>query len=79
MVAKTGLWLIAFALFAYVSWVYWPRRVFATATELAAVRRQGRILTLATIGIAVLGIVLGQLSQGLRMTAPDISAGRAIK
>src|SRR4051812_24972038 len=27
MAGKTALWIIAFAVFAYVSWTYWPRRV----------------------------------------------------
>lgn len=63
MVAKTGLWIVAFAVFAYVSWVYWPRRVFATADEWSSIRRQGRILSIGTIAIAVLGMLFGQLSQ----------------
>jgi hypothetical protein len=67
MATKVGLWMIAFAIFAYVSWVYWPRRVFATAAEWGAVRWQGRLLSLGTIGIAMLGMVLGQLGQSYRM------------
>ena len=60
---KAGLWAVAFAAFAYVSWVFWPRRVFATADEWAGVRRRGLALSLVMIGIAGLGMVLGQLSQ----------------
>jgi hypothetical protein len=63
---KTGLWLIAFVTFAYVSWVYWPRRVFATADEWSGIRRQGVQISLAMIAIAGLGIVLGQLCQAVR-------------
>ena len=63
---KAGLWAVAFAVFAYISWVYWPRRVFATADEWPPVRRQGLILSLVMIGIAGSGMVLGQLAQGLR-------------
>ena len=66
IVGKAGLWAVAFALFAYVSWVFWPRRVFADANEWCAVRRQGFILSLLMIAIAGLGIVLGQLSQAVR-------------
>jgi hypothetical protein len=63
---KAGLWAVAFALFAYISWVYWPRRVFATCDEWPAVRRQGLVLSLVMIGIAGLGIVVGQLAGSLR-------------
>jgi putative copper export protein len=63
---KVVLWIIALGVFAYVSWVYWPRRVFATAGEWAGVRRQGFLISLAMIAVAGLGIVLGQLSQAVR-------------
>src|SRR3954463_2168112 len=53
---KVGLWAFAFAAFAYVSWVFWPRRVFATADEWAAVRRHGLILSFVMIGIAAVGM-----------------------
>ena len=69
MAAKTGLWAVAFALFAYISWVFWPRRVFAVAGEWPFVRRQGLILSLVMIVIAGLGIVLGQLGQAIRNAA----------
>jgi hypothetical protein len=67
---KAGLWAAAFALFAYVSWVYWPRRVFATADEWPAIRRRGLALSLAMIGIAGMGVVFGQLAQGIRTAGP---------
>ena len=66
VVGKAGLWAVGFAVFAYISWVFWPRRVFATADEWPAVRRQGFVLSLVMIGIAGLGIVLGQLCQAAR-------------
>jgi hypothetical protein len=69
MIAKTGLWTVATALFAYISWVYWPRRVFAGPVEWRAVRRQGVVLSIAMIGIAGLGIVLGQVGQAVRSTS----------
>jgi hypothetical protein len=63
---KVGVWAVAFAVFAYVSWVFWPRRVFATADEWAAVRRHGLALSLVMIGMATMGMVLGQLCQAVR-------------
>lgn len=71
---KVGLWAVAFAAFAYVSWVFWPRRVFATADEWPGIRRQGLVVSLVMIGIAGLGIVLGQLSQAVRTSAESVSA-----
>jgi hypothetical protein len=69
MATKAGLWTIAFALFAYISWVFWPRRVFAVASDWPSVRRQGLILSLVMIGVAGLGFVLGQLGQAARNAA----------
>ena len=64
MTVKAGLWGIAFALFAYISWVFWPRRVFATADDRPRVRRQGFALAVTMIGIAAAGMVLGQMARG---------------
>jgi hypothetical protein len=58
--AKAALWVLALAVFAYVSWVYWPRRVFATRAEWPRVRTQGLALSLVMIAIAALGMLLGQ-------------------
>jgi len=66
MAVKTGFWAIAFALFGYISWVFWPRRVFAVAGEWPSVRRRGFILSLVMVAIASLGFILGQLAQALR-------------
>ena len=63
MAAKSVLWLIAFGIFAYISWVFWPRRVFADETDWLRVRRQGLAISLTMIGLAGLGFVLGQLGQ----------------
>jgi hypothetical protein len=60
MVAKAIVWLLAFAVFAYISWVYWPRRLFATESEYGRIRRQGLMLSLVMIGFAALGMLLGQ-------------------
>jgi hypothetical protein len=64
MAAKAGLWALAFAVFAYVSWVYWPRRVFATEAEWPGVRARGLALSLVMIAIAALGMLLGQWGRG---------------
>jgi hypothetical protein len=64
---KAGLWAVAFALFAYISWVFWPRRVFAGRADWPAIRRQGTALAVLMIGIAGFGIVLGQVGQAVRL------------
>jgi hypothetical protein len=66
MSLKAGLGAAAFAAFAYISWVFWPRRVFALAGEYPALRRQGMALALLMIALAGLGMLLGQLGQALR-------------
>ena len=68
MAGKVGLWAVALSVFAYVSWVFWPRRVFATAGEWPTVRCLGLVLSISTIAVAGLGFVLGQLSQAVRMS-----------
>lgn len=69
MAGKTGVWLLAFALFVYISWVFWPKRVFAVATQWASIRRQGFVISLLMIGLAGLGFVLGQLGQSARLSS----------
>jgi putative copper export protein len=64
MAVKAGLWALALAVFAYVSWVYWPRRVFATQAEWSGIRTQGLALSLVMIAIAALGMLLGQWGRG---------------
>jgi hypothetical protein len=66
MLVKAVSWAAAFAVFAYVSWVFWPRRLFAVRAEYRGVRRQGLALALTMIALAGLGIVLGQVGQALR-------------
>ncbi|WBQ04970.1 hypothetical protein [Kribbella sp. CA-293567] len=62
---KALLLLIATAIFWYVSWRHWPRRIFATDAERPALQRQ--LITLATIMLALsgtafaLGIAAGHL------------------
>lgn len=64
MATKAGIWLVAFALFVYISWVYWPRRLFATASEERGLRLQGLALSLTMIALAGLGMLLGQWGRG---------------
>lgn len=60
---KIGLWVVAFAIFAYISWVYWPKRVFIDETTRKKLGQQGFALAFVMILISGTGIVLGQLSQ----------------
>jgi Flp pilus assembly protein TadB len=50
---KAVLLLAATAIFWYVSWRHWPRRIFATSAERPALQRQ--LLTLATTMLALAG------------------------
>ncbi|GAA1590914.1 hypothetical protein GCM10009789_50960 [Kribbella sancticallisti] len=52
-VIKAVLLLAATAIFWYVSWRHWPRRVFATSTERPSLQRQ--LLTLAIIMLTLAG------------------------
>mgnify|MGYP000990312802 CR=1 FL=1 len=63
MAAKIAVWLTAFGVFTYISWVYWPKRVFIVETEYRQMRRQGLFLSLVMIAFAGFGIVLGQCGQ----------------
>jgi hypothetical protein len=52
-----GLYLVASAIFGYISWRHWPARVFARAEDLPRLHRQFRFLAwimLATVGAAFL-------------------------
>ncbi len=66
MGVKTALWVVAFGLFGYISWVFWPKRVFATGDEVKKLRRQGLALTVVMIVIAVAGMALGQWAKSWR-------------
>lgn len=58
---KVGIWLVAFAIFAYISWVFWPKRVFATPDEWDRSRRQGFLLAFTMIVLSAAGLFLGQM------------------
>lgn len=62
---KGALLLAATAIFWYVSWRHWPRRIFATASERPALQRQ--LITLATTMLALAGtaFALGVLAAQL--------------
>jgi putative copper export protein len=72
MYGKIGLWVLAFSVFTYVSWVFWPKRVFATDRDLMRLRRQGISLTVGMIGVAALGFLLGQVGQELRYNVESL-------
>lgn len=73
MFGKIALWLVAFSVFTYVSWVFWPKRVFATDRDLLRLRRQGISLTVGMIGVATLGFLLGQVGQELRFNIETLN------
>ena len=56
---KSLLWLIALAIFSYGSWSLWPRRIFATPSELPGFRALFRAIAIALITIAGAAIALG--------------------
>jgi hypothetical protein len=56
---KAGLLVAASALFWWVSWRGWPRRVFALPTELPALQGRFRRVALAMTALVGLSFVLG--------------------
>jgi hypothetical protein len=60
MAGKVVVWLLACGLFAYVSWVHWPWRVFAAPGEYRAYRRQGILLAAGMVLLSGTGFALGQ-------------------
>ena len=60
MSAKVVVWLLACGLFAYVSWVHWPWRAFATPAEFRAYRREGIALATGMVLLSGAGFALGQ-------------------
>jgi putative copper export protein len=59
VVLKAALLVAATALFAVVSWRLWPRRLFAPAGELPAVRARFRRVAIALTALVAVEIVLG--------------------
>lgn len=58
---KTGLLAAAAAVFAYVSWRHWPKRVFALAGERPRLRRELRLAAMAMVGLVGAAFVLSYL------------------
>ena len=58
--AKIVVWLLACGLFAYVSWVHWPWRAFASPREFRRYRREGIVLAAAMVMLSGAGFALGQ-------------------
>jgi uncharacterized membrane protein len=56
---KAGLLAIATAIFWYVSWRHWPRRVFALPEERPAMRRQLRMLASTMTVLVGAAFVIG--------------------
>jgi hypothetical protein len=59
VVTKALLLAVALAIFSYISWWNWPRRVFATEAELPALRRTLRRSAYALTGCVAAAMVLG--------------------
>jgi Flp pilus assembly protein TadB len=59
VIFKTLLLVLATAVFWWVSWRGWPRRVFALPEELPAVQRRFRRVAIVMSGLVGLGFVLG--------------------
>jgi putative copper export protein len=59
-VVKLLAFVLAAGLFVYVSWILWPKRTFATAEELPAIKRHffrvGAVMVIANALNMVLGI-----------------------
>jgi uncharacterized membrane protein len=64
--AKIALLLASLGLFLYVSFVLWPRRVFATEAELPAVRRRFWVVGVAMILCNTANMGAGLLAHVLR-------------
>lgn len=69
VIAKVALLLVSLGLFVHVSWVLWPRRVFAGAEELPAVRRRFWWVGVVMIGCNAINVTLGVVAHLLRTHA----------
>lgn len=64
--AKLALLLGNVAIVAWVSWIIWPRRLFALPAELPAIRRRQSQLRVATVVFLAANIALGVAAHALR-------------
>lgn len=62
---KVALFLAAVVLFSYTSWRLWPRRVFATAEDLPALRRTYRLIVWTLLVLVGLNMALGVAAHRL--------------
>lgn len=56
---KLGLFLMALALFSYISWRLWPARVFATTEEIPLFQRKFRLMAWSLMVLVGLNMALG--------------------
>jgi len=64
---KIVLMVMAMGIFWYASWRLWPRRIFASADELPAIRRRFAAVGISLILIAGASMALGLLARALRV------------
>jgi uncharacterized membrane protein len=60
MIAKLVVWVLASALFTYVSWVHWVYRSVAAPHEYRYYRREGIVLAVGMVLLCGTGFALGQ-------------------
>lgn len=68
ILVKIGIWLLAGGLFAYISWVYWPKRVFAEGPQRQRLHRKGFVIACIMIVLAMSGYLLGLYLRLMRLS-----------
>lgn len=58
-VLKLALFCVSAGAFVYVSWILWPKRTFATATELPAIKAHFIRVGVVMVGANALNVALG--------------------
>jgi hypothetical protein len=69
VVAKAALLAAAIALFAYVSWWLWPRRLLANLSgspELREIQARFRVISVALAALIAAGLVAGVVAEAVR-------------
>jgi hypothetical protein len=69
VVAKTVFLAAAVALFAYVSWRLWPRRLLANLTgspELGEIQARFRLISMVLTALVAAGLVAGAIADAVR-------------
>ena len=69
VVAKAALLGAAVAIFAYVSWRLWPRRLLANMTgspELGEIQARFRLISVMLTGLVAAGLVAGAIADAVR-------------